>query len=312
MTEAEWLSSTDPAAMLGYLRGSDWADTSHEWNCRISPRRLRLFACACCRAVWPLLTDARSRRAVEVAERYADGLATEIERAHAWEQAVEVGLDRDSLAFSAARCAENAKYFHLTPKIVLDSTSRHMPPATQAALLRDICGNPWVVVEREHDAKPGYPTCWRRKENPGPSRRLLTVKDSWLTPTVIALATAAYSERAGRKCERCKGMGTLGFSEAWDTSEPTCPDCRGSGHIDDGALEADRLAVLADALEEAGCPEYEKCHDCQDESPYRIYCDTCKDSGRCGKLPHPLLAHLRSPGPHVRGCWAIDLLLGKE
>jgi hypothetical protein len=24
-----------------------------------------------------------------------------------------------------------------------------------------------------------------------------------------------------------------------------------------------------------------------------------------------ILAHLRSPGPHVRGCWAVDSLLGK-
>jgi hypothetical protein len=44
----------------------------------------------------------------------------------------------------------------------------------------------------------------------------------------------------------------------------------------------DRLPVLADALEEAGCT---------DES---------------------LLSHLRGGGPHARGCWAIDLLLGKE
>jgi hypothetical protein len=40
--------------------------------------------------------------------------------------------------------------------------------------------------------------------------------------------------------------------------------------------------VLADALEDAGC----------------------SDAG--------LLGHLRSPGPHVRGCWALDLVLGKE
>ena len=42
------------------------------------------------------------------------------------------------------------------------------------------------------------------------------------------------------------------------------------------------LPVLADALEEAGCGQAE------------------------------LLAHLRGPGPHVRGCWAVDLLLGKS
>jgi hypothetical protein len=44
----------------------------------------------------------------------------------------------------------------------------------------------------------------------------------------------------------------------------------------------DRLPVLADALEEAGCANAE------------------------------LLGHLRGPGPHVRGCWALDLVLGQQ
>src|SRR5262249_23709471 len=43
-----------------------------------------------------------------------------------------------------------------------------------------------------------------------------------------------------------------------------------------------RLPVLADALEEAGCDNAE------------------------------ILAHCREPGPHVRGCWVVDLILGKE
>jgi hypothetical protein len=44
----------------------------------------------------------------------------------------------------------------------------------------------------------------------------------------------------------------------------------------------DDLPILGDALEEAGCSEGE------------------------------VLAHCRAPGPHVRGCWPVDLLLAKE
>jgi hypothetical protein len=43
-----------------------------------------------------------------------------------------------------------------------------------------------------------------------------------------------------------------------------------------------RMPILADALEDAGCDNAD------------------------------LLAHCRGPGPHVRGCWVVDLLLGKS
>ncbi|HEX4608509.1 MAG TPA: hypothetical protein VH092_09910 [Urbifossiella sp.] len=43
----------------------------------------------------------------------------------------------------------------------------------------------------------------------------------------------------------------------------------------------DRLPVLADALEDAGCANPD------------------------------VLGHCRNAGPHARGCWAVDLLLGK-
>ena len=49
-----------------------------------------------------------------------------------------------------------------------------------------------------------------------------------------------------------------------------------------GHLELDRLGVLADALEEAGCESAD------------------------------ILNHLRQPGQRVRGCWAVDLVLAKE
>jgi hypothetical protein len=44
----------------------------------------------------------------------------------------------------------------------------------------------------------------------------------------------------------------------------------------------DRLPIIADALEDAGCSD------------------------------PVILTHLRGTGPHVRGCWAVDLLLGRR
>jgi hypothetical protein len=52
--------------------------------------------------------------------------------------------------------------------------------------------------------------------------------------------------------------------------------------LPNGYLDRDRLAVLGDALEDAGCD----------------------DQG--------ILDHCRGPGPHVRGCWVVDLILGKD
>src|SRR5262249_21006964 len=49
-----------------------------------------------------------------------------------------------------------------------------------------------------------------------------------------------------------------------------------------GERASDRLPILAAGIQDAGC-------------------DT-----------DDILAHLRGPGPHVRGCWALDLVLGKE
>jgi hypothetical protein len=60
VNETIWLTCADPWDMLVFLRS------------RRSERKLRLFACACCRRLWQWLSDERSRKAVEVAERFHD------------------------------------------------------------------------------------------------------------------------------------------------------------------------------------------------------------------------------------------------
>src|SRR5262249_53361833 len=71
MTEAEWLHATEPMGMLDFLKPS------------ASERKVRLFALACCRRMWHLLKDDRSRLAVEVMEQFIDGLASHKERSAA-------------------------------------------------------------------------------------------------------------------------------------------------------------------------------------------------------------------------------------
>src|SRR5262245_15654742 len=99
MDEILWRDGADPAAILDAIKGS--AD----------PRRLRLFACACCRQVWARLRDVRARRAVEAAERFADGEATAEElRAAYWRAAppARVGDAPWACVWSATQRAMNA------------------------------------------------------------------------------------------------------------------------------------------------------------------------------------------------------------
>jgi hypothetical protein len=226
MTESEWLTCDDPDKMLRYLA------------CRASDRKLRMFGCACCRRIWPLLTDPASRRAVESAEAYADGLLGEEGLADVRPTSMRpTHQDGWNPAAYAAHCVTwqpgwvqlddgdaIEPYFYWAAESAAEARcpgEMRAEAPYQAAMLRCICGNPFQPVT----ADPG-----------------------WQTPTVTSLAAAAYYER----------------------------------DLPSGELDAGRLAVLADALEDAGCD----------------------NAG--------MLGHLRSPGVHARGCWALDLLLGRR
>jgi hypothetical protein len=262
VTEAEWLASDDPGAMLNHLQG------------KVSDRRLRLFACGCCRLIWDLLTDGRSRRAVEVAERCADGEATEGQREQA-RLAASAARRRVTPPRGSAPTYAGAIAAHqalcdpgLLPDVAsmfcldLPSALGNRRPA-QSALLRDLCGNPWRPAARP--VNPEWDLWYAgggggRVDIEKPPRYL---RPDWLTPAVLALARAAYEERR-----------------------------------QDGLLDPDRLAVLADALEDAGCQSEELLRHLRGWEWW--------DVGTSGGIRGPLR------GPHARGCWAIDLVLGKE
>lgn len=134
---------------------------------KIGDRDLRLFACECVRytpigggrTVWDLLTDERSRNAVEVAERYANGEATRDElyaaRGGAWSAArYDARSSATAAAWSSATAdasdgawdAAGAAAWHAASDSAWSATSdaeRDAAWAFQADLLRKRVGNPF-------------------------------------------------------------------------------------------------------------------------------------------------------------------------
>jgi hypothetical protein len=153
MTEAQWLACTDPTPMLEFLRD------------RASERKLRLFACGCVRLIWHLLGSTRSghlsRTAVEVAERFADGRATEREltEARGFSGWLALEIARSAAAETAWRAAWHTPW------------QRREDAAAHVRLLHELFGNPFRPV--------GVPPDLLR----------------WHGGTVPRLARAIYQER---------------------------------------------------------------------------------------------------------------------
>ncbi len=240
MTEAEWLSCTEPAVMLDCLRG------------KTSDRKLRLFAIGFCKRIWNLFTDKRSRIGIEVAERFVDGGATREELFEARMLSHDAYMEARAVEARVAGHTPESEWVHV-----------YAAPIRFAAYTTTCCDTPGdrddaaecVIAMTTRNA--AWPSIFRedlsalRVYQPyllrcvfGNPFRPATIDPAWLTwhdGLIVSMARQMYESR---------------------------------DFID--------MPILADALEEAGCTNQD------------------------------FLGHCRSGGEHVRGCWVVDLLLGKE
>jgi hypothetical protein len=243
MTEDEWLACTDPTPMLEFLRD------------KASDRKLRLFACACARRVWHLLESNHLRDSIDVLECYAEGA---------------IGADallEAQFGTHPLRCYRD-ELFSGAPSEKKWLPTYGMNRVTGAPLgvtdIRDgleffalgIAAVEWESLGKKGRLSTDTEECSaqadRMREIFGdpfrPSPPLPAAVLAWNDGTVRRIAQGIYEER----------------------------------RLPEGTLDASRLAVLTDALLDAGCED------------------------------KALIEHCREPGPHVRGCWAMDALLGGD
>jgi hypothetical protein len=241
MTEEEWKVCPFGNSLIRQVRAFNNA------------RKLRLLGVACCRILWPQLTDQRSKAAVEVAERFADQQAGSEEMWAAKSQAewAWAGIrDESSIwgwRFWAAKVVlvvadDGRDWEGWTPWILADTVLQYIVKKHLWSDDRE------AMSVEEIQASMAQFARIVREIIPTPTGILPPIPNDWLTPTITNLAQTIYVER----------------------------------QLPSGLFDNQRLTVLADALEEAGCDNAD------------------------------ILGHLRGGGDHVRGCWAVDLVLGKE
>jgi hypothetical protein len=159
VTEGIWLKASDPDQVLLWL-GDPGSYTDPRPYQHATARQLRLYMVACCRQIWSLL-DESSRRAVETAERHADGDVTLAELANANLQAclalADIEEDRsDNWATKAAVAAAEPGIMRVSWCCSYSRWSGHkeVNKVEQMTLLRHIIGNPF----RPYPAPPNWPT----------------------------------------------------------------------------------------------------------------------------------------------------------
>jgi len=163
MTESDWLVCTDPQKMLEFLRG------------KASDRKLRLFACAFGRAVRES-EHLLGPSTVAIAERYADGLASDQELEYERRKWARSPEERGPVAPSAYDGAwEAVDWVIMGERLRVGDPDCYGPPA-DAVLKRSV-----LLLHDIFGSFPFHP---------------ITLDPSWLTPKVVALAQVIYGNHA--------------------------------------------------------------------------------------------------------------------
>ncbi len=214
MTESEWFSAPYDEDVLEFLKDSRKA----------TPRKIRLFCCGLVRREIAWLRHPWGQRALELAERFADGQVakSEMSAAHrdAMKRIMRGALPETNEEELHISTATKGATWAAHPNAWVAAQTFTMVPECRAGedqYLRDVVGNPF---------------------------RRTKIDPAWCNlndQAVLKIASSIYTDR-----------------------------------------DFDRLPILADGLEDAGCSDKE------------------------------ILNHCRSVGPHVRGCWVVDLILGKK
>src|SRR5262249_34070245 len=264
-------------------------DEAELLNCAVrwlSPRKLRLFVVECCRQVGDLIPEGPCRLAVEAAEGFADGhvsakkLALAHRDARAYYKILNDLQRARQVADASYWAGIGCKYVAAPDPHFRDKAAIRAAEYACLAAYRALS----AAYDRDSDAFVATPSC-----EPLPLEH---------TPIHVIAERARQGVHFGVDSHEQAAF-TVELAQAEVLidmlAHPTLP-CRidpawltwNNGAVGKlaQAFYQERnwfsLPILADALEEAGCTSAE------------------------------LTAHLRELRRHVRGCWALDLLLGRN
>jgi len=251
MTEEEWLKG-DLKPMLGFLYG------------RVTKRKRFLYAAAGLRRIEHLLYNGSSQKVVAIAERAAEGEAAqhEIEDACWCAECPTFGYDFDSKYILERKAAEGkfaSQIIRLMEMGVYgEDDIRGEDHLGEQAIRSSLCNAAHIA---HHTLYIGY------------------IDESEIGEHMVEHICSQDQWPGGWLIREIFGNP---FRPVIADAEWLTPTVVAIAHSLYADRAFDRLPILADALEEAGCTNAD------------------------------LLLHCRQPREHIRGCWAVDLVLGKK